>query len=206
MTNFSSMVMTLALMQMLSQLKSGDSTSAGGKGQRSSRGGSMAGMMGMMGAGLLGTRMMSGMGGGSSLMSGLLGGMGGRGGRASMLNNAMDPMLNQMSGIGGMRGMRGGKKGQRLELPSVKLDSPANEPKKSFQLALRLPGYRRYRAPMSKGTATLLQDNLSKLPFLDTCQMNANTGSLKFAYEATKENEAAMDQLAAFLQTKIFHS
>lgn len=182
MTNFSSMMMALALVQMLSQRKSGDSNTVGGKGQRSSRGGSMAGMMGMMGAGLLGTRMMSGMGGGSSMMSGLLGGM------------------------GGMRGMGGGKKGQGLELPSLKLDSSSNEPKQTFQLALRLPGYRRYRAPMSKETATLLQDNLSKLSFLDTCQMNANTGSLKFAYAATRENEAAMDQVAAFLQTKIFHS
>ena len=66
-----------------------------------------------------------------------------------------------------------------------------------FACVSRLPGRRRYRAPLTPELAAMLQAQLPKLAFLQEFRANAATGSLLFVYDAAAE--AQMDALTTEL-------
>ena len=71
-----------------------------------------------------------------------------------------------------------------------------------FACVSRLPGRRRYRAPLTPELAAMLQAQLPKLAFLQEFRPNAATGTLLFVYDAAAE--AQMDALALYLARHIF--
>ena len=110
--------------------------------------------------------------------------------------------MNNM--IGTSPGRKGSKNENPLALTSRAPATSSNLSAPAFRLAFALPGRRRYRANLSPQLATVLQDKLSKLDFLASCQINHLSGSLLFQYDASDTNETAMDNLATFLSTRIF--
>lgn len=75
-------------------------------------------------------------------------------------------------------------------------------PPSALSLVSRLPGRRRYRAPLTRAQAALLEQELSRLTFLKEVRVSAQTGSLLFLYD--EKDEAKMDLVADFLRGSIF--
>lgn len=157
------------------------------------------------------TGMMMGLALGQALLQMLAGG-GGRGGMmGSPLGAGMQAGASLASGLFG----KGGRQGQ-TELPSLPdlskaasgLPAPFRsrpQPSEPFFQVSKLPGRRRYRAAfLWPEFADLLQQKLSRLPFVKECRVNAVSGSILFLYDGTEEAEAEMDKLASFLRERIF--
>ena len=148
-----------------------------------------SGGRGMMGGGMMG----AGMQAGASIGQALFGGgrkMGGRNAQGSAFS------LPQMQ-LPDLPGLP--------SLPGMSLNSKRQALPEAFALVSKLPGRRRYRAAhITADLAKLLEENLSKLDFLESCQVNADTGSLLFVYAKTEAAEAEMDKLALFLREHIF--
>ncbi len=149
--------------------------------------GAGAAATGMMGAG----RMM-----GAGKMIGSAGGLLGSG--SGMFGSSM------MGGSSRMMGGRGGRgqNAQGIELPEFNMGKAA-KPIEPFKLESDLPGRRRYRAnAISAELAGLLEEKLTKLDYIKSVKVNAESGSILLTFAA--EDVQKIDALGKWLAEKIF--
>lgn len=78
------------------------------------------------------------------------------------------------------------------------------EAPRGLALVSRIPGRRRYRAPLTPQQAQLLEGELRRLAFLQEVRVSALTGSLLFRY--APQDEKKMDEVEAILRERIFRS
>lgn len=77
-------------------------------------------------------------------------------------------------------------------------------PKYDFELVSALPGRRRYRASfISKELADQLQKQLSKLEYINTVEVNPDTGSILFTFD--EKNLSQIDALAHAIKKRLFN-
>ena len=140
-----------------------------------------------------------GMLGGSS--RGGFGAIGGSGrGNFSSMGKMTELFENNMK-----KGSMGGRKqsfdASELQLPQVFSQSVPE--KNSFELASALPGRRRYRASnISKELAEIMEENLSKLEYVKTIEVNPDTGSVLLTFD--DEDLDKIDALAHAIKKRLF--
>ena len=140
--------------------------------------------------------------------SSAMGGMGGMGGSMRGKTNPMESVLGMLGSGENRGGMGRGKKTpanfsdfSSFQMPSAQTAPAPSKP--SFELVSALPGRRRYRASaISKELAVIMEENLSKLDYVQTIRVNADTGSVLITFEESDLDK--IDEIAHWIKKHLF--